>query len=182
MGITMNEKIKINRAPVLTLWAAVVLERLEYTPDEALTLAKAVTGLNAQSKGRRLGIFPQQSEKEPETQTQAKPQEAFAVEVLGRPVPAIKTPEGIRAIDKEKPISPQSVQRYLELRFGEALPQARRAFEALAASYSPEELKHKAFRLYEDFRPNVPEGEKGWGAKGVLDLEAVDRLQKVKSK
>ena len=61
--------IKINRAPVLTLWAAVVAERLGYDKETALTLGKAVAGLNAQSKGRRLGIFEEpkgpQEEREP---------------------------------------------------------------------------------------------------------------------
>jgi len=52
-----KKKIKINRAPVLTLWAAVVAERLGYDKNEALTFGKAVAGLNAQSKGRRLGIY-----------------------------------------------------------------------------------------------------------------------------
>ena len=37
--------IKINRAPALTLWAAVVAERLGF--DEALTLGRAVAGLNS---------------------------------------------------------------------------------------------------------------------------------------
>ena len=50
----VKKKIKINRAPVLTLWAAVIAERFGYDKKEALTLAKAVAGLNAQSKGRRL--------------------------------------------------------------------------------------------------------------------------------
>ena len=49
-----ERKIEINRAPVLTLWAAVVAERFGFDRDEALSLAKAVAGLNAQSKGRRL--------------------------------------------------------------------------------------------------------------------------------
>ena len=49
-----KNKIKINRAPVLTLWAAIVAERLGHDSHEALTLGKAVAGLNAQSKGRRL--------------------------------------------------------------------------------------------------------------------------------
>ena len=44
--------ISINRAPVLTLWAAVVAQRLGFAEDEALTLGKAVAGLNAQAKGR----------------------------------------------------------------------------------------------------------------------------------
>ena len=46
--------VTINRAPVLTLWAAVVAERLGFDADEALSLAKAVAGLNAQSKGSYL--------------------------------------------------------------------------------------------------------------------------------
>lgn len=44
------ETVTINRAPVLTLWAAVVAERLGFDHDEALTLGKAVAGLTAQSK------------------------------------------------------------------------------------------------------------------------------------
>jgi len=54
----MTERnILINRAPVLTLWATILAERLGFDKDEALSLGKAVAGLNAQSKGRRLGIF-----------------------------------------------------------------------------------------------------------------------------
>jgi hypothetical protein len=49
--------------PVLTLWAAVVARRLGFAEDEALTLGKAVAGLNAQAKGRRLGIFKPHEEK-----------------------------------------------------------------------------------------------------------------------
>jgi hypothetical protein len=37
-----------NRAPVLTLWAAVVAEVLGFEHGEALTLGRAVTGLNVQ--------------------------------------------------------------------------------------------------------------------------------------
>ena len=41
----------------------VVAERLGFNHDESLSLAKAVAGLTAQSKGRRLGIFtPTQKE------------------------------------------------------------------------------------------------------------------------
>lgn len=59
----MARKITINRAPVLTLWAAVVAERSGHDPDAALTLGRAVAGLNAQSKGRRLGIFEEAQDK-----------------------------------------------------------------------------------------------------------------------
>lgn len=49
--------VEVNRAPVLTLWAAVVAKHLGYDEDAALMLGRAVAGLNAQAKGRRLGIF-----------------------------------------------------------------------------------------------------------------------------
>jgi len=172
-------KIKINRAPVLTLWATVVAERLGYKPEEALTLAKAVTGLNAQSKGRRLGIYQEHPEEEKPEKNRLRPaQETFSVEILGRPVPAMNTKEGIRAVEKDKPIQPQSAQSYLEGKFGEALPQARKAFEELADSFPAEELRDKAYGLYEDFRPEIPEGTKGWGAQGVLDLGKVEGMKK----
>jgi hypothetical protein len=46
-----------NLAPVLTLWGTIVAERLGFDREEALTLGKAVAGLNAYSKGKSLGIF-----------------------------------------------------------------------------------------------------------------------------
>jgi hypothetical protein len=49
--------ITTNRAPVLTLWASIVAERQGFDRAAGLTLGKAVAGLNAQTKGRRLGIF-----------------------------------------------------------------------------------------------------------------------------
>ena len=55
--MTASRTISINRAPVLTLWAAVVAERLGFRRDEALTLGRAVAGLNAYSKGVSLGLF-----------------------------------------------------------------------------------------------------------------------------
>ena len=52
-----EDKVTVNRAPVLTLWGAVVAARMGYAWEEALTLGKGVAGLNAQSKGRSLGIL-----------------------------------------------------------------------------------------------------------------------------
>jgi len=47
----------VNRVPVLRLWAAVRAEVLGFEHDEALTLGRAVAGLNAYSKGVSLGLF-----------------------------------------------------------------------------------------------------------------------------
>src|SRR5690349_7407856 len=102
------KKIKINRAPVLTLWATVVAERLGYDTETALTLGKAVAGLNAQSKGRRLGIYEEKSteEKEKEAKKQKQVKVEF-IELMGRGIPAIKTSKGLRASIKSEEIAPR---------------------------------------------------------------------------
>lgn len=174
-----NKKIKINRAPVLTLWATVVAERLGYDEETALTLGKAVAGLNAQSKGRKLGIYEEKSEeeKEKEAKKERKVKTEF-IEILGRDVPTVETEKGRRAAEKGKPIYAESVATYLKQRFGEDYEEARAAMEKLAKAYTPKQLESKAYGLYEKFRPEIPEGTKGWGAKGELDLDYIRSLAK----
>ena len=171
-----TRQVKVNRAPVLTLCAAVVAERLGYDSDEALTLGRAVAGLNAQSKGQRLGIF-EPEEKTPEQIRAEKERVELWVPLLGRRVPAVHTPEGIRATARGKAMDPASVERYLKGKFGEALPEVREAMEHLARSLKPEELAKRAYTLYEQRRPPVPEGTRGWGAKGELTLEQIEELR-----
>ena len=93
----------VNRAPVLTLWGAMVAEVLGFEHDEALTLGRAGAGLNAYSKGVSLGLF--------------------------QPTP--------------------------------------REEKGLAG---------KAYALYEKFRPEIPPGNKGWGASGKLDPNLIRNL------
>jgi hypothetical protein len=178
----MAETIKINRAPVLTLWGVIVAERLGYQHDEALTLGKAMAGLNAQSKGQRLGIFsPSENELEAkiaENSTQRQAGETRMVEVVGRMVPAIQTESGLRATAKGEAIDPKSVERYLQKKFAEALGEVQAALVALAQTYPPRELEQRAFKLYEQFRPSVPEGTAGWGAAGELNLQHIRSLAK----
>ena len=173
-----TKKIKINRAPVLTLWAAVVAERLGYKKDEALTFGKAVAGLNAQSKGRRLGIYEEKSPEEKE-KDQGKKEKSARVEfiqLMGRGIPAVKTPKGLRAAIQGEEIDPQSVDKYLKQKFKDDLDDTRTAMEKLAKAFTPKQLESKAFGLYEKFRPEIPEGVKGWGAKGELDLVYIRSL------
>jgi hypothetical protein len=171
-------KVKINRAPVLTLWATVVAERQGYNRDAALTLGKSVAGLNAQSKGRKLGIFEEskedkKEEREPKKRTAG---EQYSVTVLGRPVPVVETDDGVRATIKGEAIKPDSVQRYLENKFGDHLADVREAMEKLAKAYDRKKLATQAYDLYEKFRPDIPEGKKGWGAAGDLDLDYIRSL------
>lgn len=170
-------KVKVNRAPVLTLWASVVAERLGYEEDAALTLGKALAGLTAQSKGRRLGIY------EPKPQAKATadrrvPAERATVHLMGREIPALNTPAGIRAADKDRPMDPDGVRRYLDGKFGDHLPDVRRAMQELAASRDPSTLAEEAYALYERFRPAIPRGTKGWGAPGELDPAKIRALSR----
>jgi hypothetical protein len=178
----MAATIKINRAPVLTLWGVIVAERLGYNHDEALTLGKAVAGLTAQSKGQRLGIYtPAEAEldaKSTRNTKERKAGETLFVEMVGRRVPAVQTEKGLRATASGEEIKPESVERYLEKKFGEGLADVRAALEALANTYSPQELERRAFALYKKFRPGVPEGVQGWGAAGELNLERIRQLAK----
>ena len=172
-----NKKIKINRAPVLTLWAAVVAKRLGYDEETALNLGKAVAGLNAQSKGKKLGIYEEKSEDEKkEDKKKEKVAKPEFIELLGRGVPAVKTPRGLRAAIKGEAIHAGSVETYLKQKFKEDLDDARKAMEKLAKAYPPKQLESKAYSLYEKFRPEIPEGVKGWGAKGELDLDYIRSL------
>jgi len=169
--------VTVNRAPVLTLWAAVVAERLGYERDTALSFGKCVAGLNAQTKGRMLGIYGQP--KPPERGGPPKRVglgEDFWVELCNRPIPCKNTEDGIRAVIKDKPIAPAATQTYLGKKFGDDLPAVRAAMEALAASYPPEDLGDIAYDLYERFRPEIARGKRGWGQKGDLDLDLIRSL------
>ncbi len=55
--VSDGETIRINRAPEVTLWAAVVAERRGSDRDTALTLGQAIAGLSVYAKGVSLGII-----------------------------------------------------------------------------------------------------------------------------
>lgn len=165
-----SPQILVNRAPVLTLWAAVVAERLGHGKALSLTLGHAVAGLNAQSKGRRLGIYEEPEEDGKGLKKKPEPAGEI-VHLMGRAVPVVETPNGRRAAVDGRPDDPAYVERYLIRKFGESLQTITEAMEALARSRTPHALEHDAFALYEEFRPAIPEGVRGWGTKGELSLE-----------
>jgi hypothetical protein len=176
--MSMPAVIKVNRAPVLTLWATVVAERLGHPPDTALTLGRFVAGSSARVKARRLGLTDESPEPAERREHVAalKPRREV-VRLLGRDIPVLPADDGtLRAEDDGKPASSRGVHSYVARAFGDRLPEVRAAMEGLAASLPPGELNRVGFRLYEQFRPNVPEGVSGWGAKGTLDLAAIEAL------
>jgi hypothetical protein len=175
----MADGIRINRAPVLTLWAAVVAERLGYDADTAITLGRVVAGTSARIQARAIGL---EAEKEPEDMREvARREEArraraalCTVHLLGRDIAVVEGPEGLRAAEDSKSASARRARAYVQKAFGAHLPAAEAAMRQLAGSLPPEELNRAGFRLYERFRPEVPPGAQGWGAKGVLDLARIE--------
>ncbi len=76
----------------------------------------------------------------------------------------------LRAADGDRPTDPATVQRYLANAFGDHLAEVRQAMQTLAARYNLVELNRIGFKLYERFRPEIPPGNSGWGAKAALDV------------
>jgi hypothetical protein len=162
--------IRVNRAPVLTLWAAVVAERLGHPPETALSLASAVAGTAARAKARRLGIL------EKDRKRDAAPERLQdTTQLLGRKIRLAHDADGVVLADAGdgKPAPAAPVAAYIAKAFGKHLAKVRAAMEALAARIEAEELNRIGFRLYERFRPEVPPDVKGWGAKGDLDLAKI---------
>jgi hypothetical protein len=168
----------INRAPVLTLWGSVVAERLGMLHKTALTVGQTLAGLNAYSKGARLGIYapPEERPHEPLPPLPKGVRKVREVALLGRVIHVGDTPKGPRAIAKGEIVKAEAVERYLRSRFGDALAGMRGEMRRLASRFTPEELNREGFHLYEQFRPTVPPGERGWGAKGVLDVAKIRAL------
>jgi hypothetical protein len=140
-----------------------------------LTLGRFVAGSSACAKARRIGLGDERLDAEERHARKAalKPHRQ-TVRLLGRDIPVLAADDGtLRAEDDGKPASAKSVQSYIARAFGDRLADARAAMDALAATLPPEELNRIGFRLYEQFRPDVPHGAEGWGAKGELRLERI---------
>ncbi len=167
-----GDSIEINRAPVLTLWIAVVANHVGYDWNTSLTIGKVFAGLNAQAKGRLLGIYAGPSEPSKKRGLG----EEYWVHIGDRGIPMKNLAEGARAVVKDKPVDPKSVETYLAKAFGESLALAREAMEQLAKAFTAEEIGSRAFGLYEKFRPRIAAGQRGWGQKGTLDLRAIRGL------
>jgi hypothetical protein len=171
--------ISIDCAPVLALWASVVAERLGWSHDTALTLGLAVATTTVHAKGARPGTRgrPEDRRHEPAPSPPAESTGAICdVPLLGRIVHVAPTPEGPRALSKKAPLKPEAVERYLRAEFGSQLCAALSAMERLAATMATVTLNDDAWRLYEQFRPKVPSGASGRGAKGVFDVDLIHAL------
>lgn len=122
---------------------------------------------------------------EPTTAYRARPRHRFSVAVMVNGNHAEETSDAVRP-DREAtsrapaetrwPDTPGlkcSAQPYVARALGDRLGEVREAMQALVASLPPEELNRVGFRLYERFRPDVPAGAEGWGAKGALRIARI---------
>jgi len=156
--------------------AAVVAEVLGFEHIEALTLGRALAGLNAYLKEFSFGLFQPTPTEAKEQRRKMRKEESVTIDLLHRAVPAKYTDEGLRALSGDSPICPESVQKYLEGKFADALEDVSRAVLDLAKSLPPSQLAEKTYTLYEKFRPEIPPGKKGWGASGKLDLGLIRKM------
>jgi hypothetical protein len=165
---------------VLTLWASVVARRLGFGRDEALTLGRAVAGLSAYRKGAAHRLVTPTRAALKDRQGDLKAGKRVELDLLHRAVPVVRTSNGLRALSNDRPIAPDVVEQYLEIKFGDALKLVRNAMKRLARSMSAPEIAAQADELYEKFRPRIPDGEPRWVAEGKLDLGRIERLGKGK--
>ncbi len=167
----------IGWTPLLTLWASIVARRLGYAEDEALTLGSAISGLAAQTRGRRLGLYPPCSAGG--LTYSAGPRESQALGwtwFMGWRVPSLFTEQGFRALSGDEAIDPDGVKRYLAEKFAGRLVDVSEKLTQLAAAYPPEELAFSAMSVYMALRPRGARGWAGRGGQEVLDLQGIDRL------
>jgi hypothetical protein len=168
-----EDGILINRAPVLELWAATVTSFLypKVSWETSLSAGSAISTLCAISKGRAIGAI---EKKDPSvTKKQRKEQsdeELDELEVMGL---HLTLADG-QALVGDKP--KKANESALVKKFGqEAYERVKAAFTETLQLWAgqEEELNARAFHCYEDFRPTVPKGQKGWGRKGMLNLQTV---------
>jgi hypothetical protein len=167
--------IQVNRAPVLALWATVVAETLGHPPDTAITLGRYVTSSSARIKARSIGMMDEAMEaSERLAEAEALKPDLMMIVLLGREIPVLLHPDGThRANEKGNPMAAAGARSYISRAFGDRLDEVRAEMVALAAMFPPEELNRIGFRMYEKFRPDVPKGAEGWGAKGELHIHRI---------
>ena len=125
-------------------------EVLGFEHDEALTLGRAVAGLNAYSKGVSLGLFQPTPREVKEQRQRMRKEETVTIDLLHRAVPAKHTDEGLRALSDGRLIQPGSAQKYLESKFGDALEDVSNAIEGIHTSFLKPPCRHVGTNKHEN--------------------------------
>ena len=135
-----------------------------------------MAGSAARVKARSIGRKEHKADRDAETPRLREEHVTAPVFLRGKTIRLLPDADAdgeLRAADVDQPADPVGVERYLVRAFGDHLAAVRAAMEELASRYDPAELNRIGFRLYERFRPDVPQGNEGWGAKAVLDVAKI---------
>jgi len=182
-----EESVCINRSPVMILWGAVVAEKLGFDWDSALSLSSMMAGLNARAKGESLGIFSR-SDRSSEANLVPSGWSIAEVSLLGRKSKAammegegekIRIFRGFNNNDGNL-IRPSAVFNSLQRSFGDSLQPIYAKMRAICDHVKPEILQgadnRAAFDIYCVFRPKIPSGRSGWGARGQLVFREIESV------
>lgn len=170
--------ILINRAPVLHLWAASVVHFVhpELSWSTCLSAGSAISTITAIAKGRAIGTI--EDKKDTEEKRKKKEQGPTDVETIEVMQFKLRVKNGLAMVGSEQK-GKAGNDGPLKSKFGEeSYERVKETFEKSLKSWEgdEEELNRKAFGFYEDFRPSVSAGQKGWGRKGVLKLDTVQKV------
>eukprot|EP00960_Hanusia_phi_P045253 757120-Hanusia_phi.AAC.3 len=171
--------VRVNRSPVMILWGAVVahtVNKLEW--EESLSVSSVVASLNAKAKAARIWG---EAKKEEGGRRKEYEGPISEVSLLGRSVTACSTFMGLRGCLEGQVVHPKSPADRLAQAFpGKQLDVMFSAMLLLAEDRREEILRdsHRAYSLYEQFRPSITDGAAGWGAAGDLDVKLILELCK----
>lgn len=177
--VELAPRIYVNRSPVMILWGAVCAERCFHLKwEEALSVASAAASAIARRKAASLDLADISGE------SSAKNNDVSLVflGLLGVEVSTLRDPitDEVRTIDRGVHVDPLRVSALLESRFGTQLVPLKAEMRRIAAIFDPQSLKSRdgqlVYDLYVKFRPDVPRGRAGWGAKGSLEIEKLRTL------
>ncbi|KDN40870.1 hypothetical protein K437DRAFT_258488 [Tilletiaria anomala UBC 951] len=155
--------VLVNRAPVMTAWATVILEKLGFQTDEALSLggwpmllclvstslthfapyldnlfcsctAHCYVNATSTARGVSIGVLPASAAKEKESQRVGTNQPHF--ELMGLRIPVMQLQNGAyRGISKGEVVGPDKAWNYLRNSMYQTLPIVMGALNLLADSY-----------------------------------------------
>jgi hypothetical protein len=173
-----DTKININRSPVLQLWSACVAHFVypQLPWETCISAGSAISTICAVSKGRSIGTV------DPSTTTEDKKRKREEARERNKELDAIdvmqfhlKLKDGRALVGSQEPGKP-GAEAPLIKKFGQKeYSEAKKVFEECLQKWKGKEtqLNQKAFQFYEQFRPQIAGGQKGWGKKGELSFAKV---------
>lgn len=171
--------VVVNRAPVLTAWAAIVAHATGHAWETALTIGKVLTSRFAEAKGRNLGVITAHAQMPKVTADTWRWSSRLTTTLMGEEISLRDTPSGVRALgDGGAVLNPETIDAYLARAFKGDLKRVVAAMQELAMCMDQATLLRDAYKLYKLIRPCVPHGVGGWGAQGELDLGYMQSLVK----